>query len=524
MAEFIGTDNDDKIIGSAEGDIVNSGKGNDVVQGDVDATPNPDVELLVDGGFEARNLRDGTWKHYESVGGWQTDTRVEIWGNRFLGHNASEGSNFAELDYNRQASNLYQDVETAEGEEYVFSFDAAMRAGTTAATNTIEIYWNGEFVGSVTPDTTDWTHYEFTVFGTGGEDRIEFREEAGDNDSYGGMLDSVSLMGPAPTPQPHSNDIIDTGAGDDYATGNRGDDFIVGGSGNDTLHGNDGNDMLFGGSSDRSGIASDKAPTKADNDFIDGGAGDDIIYGQNGHDELIGGAGNDQIWGNSGNDRIDGGADDDIIYGGKDDDTISDGIGDDTVFGDSGDDTVIAGANGDDSYTGGSGNDTLDYSQSGSGNLTIDLSKGTVKGDGQNDKINGFETFVSGQGDDTIKGSKHDESIDAGAGDDVIRGYKGADALTGGEGADRYYWERKDLDGVDTITDFDSQEDVLDFSGLVKATKYDDVSEIVRIEQSARGAEVSVYSGTALGWQTVVVLQDVETDVAQLADDGAFVL
>ena len=524
MADILGTDGNDRIVGSAKGDVIKTGKGNDIVLGDVNAAPVPDEELLVDGGFEERNLRDNTWTHYDSVGGWQTDTRVEIWGDSFLGHNASEGTNFAELDYDRRASNLYQDVETVEGAQYSFSFDAAKRSGTSTSTNTIEVYWNGELIGSVTPDSTDWTRHDFTVVGTGGEDRIEFREEASDNDSYGGMLDNVSLTGPAPSATVASDDVIDTGAGDDNASGNRGDDVIIGGSGNDTLQGDEGNDTLFGGSSNTSGEPSRKVATKADNDLIDGGAGNDVIYGQSGDDELIGGTGNDQIWGNSGDDRIDGGDDDDTIFGGKDDDVISDGKGDDAVYGDSGNDTVIAGEGGYDSYIGGSGEDTLDYSMAGAMDLTVDLSKGTVKGTGHDDEINGFEHFVSSGGDDTIKGSKRAESIDAGAGDDVVRGYKGADELTGGEGADRFYWERKDLDGVDVITDFDSAEDVLDFSGLIKATKYDDVSDVVQVEETAEGAKVSVYSGSDLGWQDVVVLENVETSVASLVDDGTLIL
>ncbi len=49
-------------------------------------------------------------------------------------------------------------------------------------------------VGVVDPTTTDWSRAEFTVKGTGDLDRIEFREQAGDNDSYGGVIDNVSLV------------------------------------------------------------------------------------------------------------------------------------------------------------------------------------------------------------------------------------------------------------------------------------------------------------------------------------------
>ena len=47
-------------------------------------------------------------------------------------------------------------------------------------------------------------------------------------------------------------------------------------------------------------------------------------------------------------------------------------------------------------------------------------------------------------------------------------------------------------------------------SGLVKATKYDDISDVVSLDQIADGTKVSVYSGSDLGWRDVVVLADVE--------------
>ena len=101
-----------------------------------------------------------------------------------------------------------------------------------------------------------------------------------------------------------------------------------------------------------------------------------------GNDEISGGKGDDVVYGNSGNDVLSGDDGNDTIYGGKNNDTISDGEGNDTVFGDSGNDMIIAGEAGRDSYTGGSGFDTLDYSNSTTGDLSIDLSKGTVKGAG----------------------------------------------------------------------------------------------------------------------------------------------
>jgi Ca2+-binding RTX toxin-like protein len=151
-------------------------------------------ELLVDGSFEGAGVAAGTWSHFNSVGGWYSDTGVEVWGKGFnTPKGASDGDKLMELDYDGRMSRVWQDVQTGKGTDYTFSFDSAMRQGTSPGTNTIEVYWNGQLVGRVDPSSTDWQHNEFHVVGTGGTDRIEFREVGSQNDSYGGLIDNVSL-------------------------------------------------------------------------------------------------------------------------------------------------------------------------------------------------------------------------------------------------------------------------------------------------------------------------------------------
>ena len=339
-------------------------------------------------------------------------------------------------------------------------------------------------------------------------------------------------------------------SGNDLANvldGRNGDDVINGAGGNDVLVGGAGNDVLVGGQADTAlmnalskattgkreeirdelghskGTSIDPASSE-EQDKLSGGDGNDLLLGMRGNDEISGGKGDDVVYGNSGNDVLSGDDGNDTIYGGKNNDTISDGEGNDTVFGDSGNDMIIAGEAGRDSYTGGSGFDTLDYSNSTTGDLSIDLSKGTVKGAGHEDSVDGIEHVISGSGDDTIKGSKNADTIEGGAGNDTIRGYKGADQLLGGDGEDRYVWERKDLDAIDTISDFEMDDDVLDFSRLIKATKYDSIEEVVRIEKQGDDAKVSVYSGSELGWQNVVVLSETDVSVQELADSGALIV
>mgnify|MGYP006172454707 CR=1 FL=1 len=71
--------------------------------------------------------------------------------------------------------------------------------------------------------------------------------------------------------------------------------------------------------------------------------------------------------------------------------------------------------------------------------------------------LNLLRTINGGAGRDTLAGTP---------GDDVITGGEGADLLTGGTGADTFVY-RSVRDALDTITDFDPQQDRLDVRQLL---------------------------------------------------------
>jgi len=250
MAQLNGLDVADDLVGTSGRDTIVGNGGNDTIVGDSGAAPN----LLVDGSFETAKVAANTWTHFTSVGGWQSDTGVEVWGKSFNGVNATDGDKVMELDFDNKQSNVWQNVQTNAGETYAFSFDYAMRPGTEAATNTIEVWWNNEKVGEVDPTATAWARAEFSVVGTGGKDRIEFREVGADNNSLGGMIDNavLKLAGDG------SADVIDGGAGNDVMSGNAGNDLMLGGGGNDTMSGDSGNDRMFGASSLGGAVDMDK--------------------------------------------------------------------------------------------------------------------------------------------------------------------------------------------------------------------------------------------------------------------------
>jgi len=131
----------------------------------------------------------------------------------------------------------------------------------------------------------------------------------------------------------------------------------------------------------------------------------------------------DNVWpgvqDNSGNDSI-------LALGGND--SINGGNGNDTIVGGLGNDTLI----------GGTGTDWLDYSAE-TGAVTISLSGTGSPGAtlaGGNDILSGFEVYVTGSGNDSIRGSTGSERIISNGGNDTISAINGNDTIFAGEGDD----------------------------------------------------------------------------------------
>ncbi len=216
MTQVNGTTGNDTLTGATGNDTILGGSGHDSLTGVTTG-----VNLLVDGSFESSGIAAHTWSPFDHVGGWYSDTGVEIWGQDFI-KPASDGNSIMELDFDNRFSAVWQDVKTDAGHEYTLSLDSAVRPGTDVATNAINVFWNGNQVGRIEPGTTDWQTSQFHVIGSGGTDRLEFREDASQNDSLGGLIDNVKLVA--------------------EGTGN----VLVGGTGNDTLTAGNHNDMLVG--------------------------------------------------------------------------------------------------------------------------------------------------------------------------------------------------------------------------------------------------------------------------------------
>ena len=226
-------------------------------------------------------------------------------------------------------------------------------------------------------------------------------------------------------------DTLRGGDGEDTIIANAGDDVIDGDAGDDSIRGEAGDDTIDGGDG---------------NDTIDSGAGDDVIAGQSGNDIVATGSGNDTIlWNGIGNGV----------------DTVVDSAGVQTV--------IVQGDSIVNNYTVDSNNGLLRVAEGGA-SITVSNSTSTINvlggsdddtitintiadvralvlnidGQADNDTITAVDASIGdvrlrmngGNGNDTITGSRDNDTINGDNGDDSLIGGLGNDLFDGGEGDD----------------------------------------------------------------------------------------
>jgi hypothetical protein len=161
----------------------------------VTSPPATGGNLLVNGSFEASSLAAGRWAGFSSIPGWTalTGGTIELW-NNLNNVKATNGSNFGEIDHMTARDGLHQTVKTTAGQTYDLSFDARSRPDFAGLNPAIEVLWNDKVVATV-PSGSDWKTQHFSVTGTGGQDRLTFREPSrGAADGHGALYDNVSLV------------------------------------------------------------------------------------------------------------------------------------------------------------------------------------------------------------------------------------------------------------------------------------------------------------------------------------------
>lgn len=147
--------------------------------------------LIQNGSFEEFDLDKGRWKGFGSdeSGSWQDAHGMEIW-DHLGGTSASDGDQLLEMDHGRGIDSISQVVQTEDGQLYDLGVD--LRERLAGGTDTVEVYWNGNLVAELDPQSADWETFQLQVVGTG-QDTLELREPEGQNDTYGALVDNITL-------------------------------------------------------------------------------------------------------------------------------------------------------------------------------------------------------------------------------------------------------------------------------------------------------------------------------------------
>ena len=153
----------------------------------------------------------------------------------------------------------------------------------------------------------------------------------------------------------------------------------------------------------------------------------------------------------------------------------------------------------------------MSYAETTSG-VNIDLhGKRTTGGD--SDTLLSIENAIGSDFADYIKGTGGDNELAGGAGNDLIRGVRGNDTLTGGLGEDTFTWKESDLSGyLDTITDFDASDDILQFT-LTENFSLSNVSDWLNLVEVDGNTIVQIDldgTGGNYGFSNFVVLENID--------------
>jgi VCBS repeat-containing protein len=326
-------------------------------------------------------------------GVWRTDNNggtVEV-GDAATYLNNGSTNQVIELEQDpRDRSNLYTTVAVEAGEVYALSFDFAARQTNGAQTNSqIFVYWEGQLVQVLNSSSGTLTHFSMDLIATSsGDSKLEFI--AGDSNSYGGVLDNLSLSLQQNTGyQGYLVNLPDIAASltdldNSESLAVRITAIPLGATLTDGIHSFTASagsttaevstwdlthlalvppDGLVGPvslqvsatSTEASNGDSNTVTTQIDLNILPDSQG---LIGSAGDDTLVGTAGDDRLWGLTGNDIIQAGDGNDIVLGGQGNDTLRGEAGNDTLEGGLGDDLLVGGA-GQDVLSGGHGNDTL---------------------------------------------------------------------------------------------------------------------------------------------------------------------
>jgi len=238
---------DDLVLGGLGSDLVVGQWGDDILYGDtMSSGTGSGVNYVVNGSFEdTTGLQPREFGFVGEIPGWTNigDGNPEVVNDGWVGMPASDGDYWVDTGtlFNRVIDISQQINGLTNGETYLLSFDAGQwQEPSPAPDETMNVYWNGELLANVRPETIDgYEQFSFEVTaGSGdGTNTLRFEGVPGDEgDAQGVVIDNIVIT-----------DIVEEG-GDDVLKGGSGNDQLFGGGGDDILKGGSGDDINTGGS------------------------------------------------------------------------------------------------------------------------------------------------------------------------------------------------------------------------------------------------------------------------------------
>jgi len=277
------------LTGEAGNDTIDGGAGDDTLYGGASASMTIGSNLITNGSFEANGGSTDGWTNL-------ADRNAQVKSSGSNGVNASDGSYAVDMDEAPGNASLQQAVSgLTSGTDYQLSFDAAEYTGYDGE---LEVYWNGELVATVDPESTSMATFTYTVeAGVGdGSDTLRFTE-VGASDYGGTVIDNIELY------EISAGDTLNGGRGNDTLIGGVGSDSLIGGDGTDTASYStsaSGVNVSLATGTGTGGDAQGDTLSGIENltgsayaDTLTGDSGDNVLTGLGGNDTLTGGAGND---------------------------------------------------------------------------------------------------------------------------------------------------------------------------------------------------------------------------------------
>jgi Ca2+-binding RTX toxin-like protein len=508
----------DTLTGGAINDYLDGGTGNDILNGgagDDFIFGKEDTDIL--NGDSGNDNLDGGTGNDTLNGGTGNDTLIDVAGNDII--NAGDGNDTIRVntggdtidggvgDDSLQIYNL-------DGANNTITYTTTTNGKITTGANSGTTFQRIERVDistgagndNINVSATNFLNSSNYISAGGGNDIVVggatgirnfiFGEDGNDNLTGGNLTGAYGdyLVGGIGNDYLYGLagiDNLDGGSGNDYLYGGEGNDYLTGGIDNDILYGGVGRDNLNGGDgtdyasyytastavvADLTTTANNSGDALGDtflsienlqgsataSSTLTGDVNNNLLVSYNGNDNLKGGGGNDYLSAGAGNDTLNGDAGNDALSGGFGNDTLNGGDGNDTYIIDGDVDT------GTDTLNEISGIDTLDFRNTTTKAISVDLSKTTAQTVATEVQlvipVLSIENLYGGTQNDTLSGNSLSNAIFGGAGNDTLNGGAGADYLNGGAGNDSFLFNGGvPLTGANTVLNLLGRDIVADF-------------------------------------------------------------